>query len=63
MRFQCIVSYRSSGSKSVSNWRTIARGKDIPSVTADVIEKLKRRQRRPLTVLGVYVRLQEKAAS
>jgi hypothetical protein len=61
MRFRCIVSYRSTRSKSLSTWRTSAQGTDVVSVTADIIEKLKRRQRRSLTVVGIYVQLQEKA--
>ncbi len=61
MRFRCILSYRSERSKSISTWRTSVQGADFVSVTADVINKLKRRQRRPLTVVGIYVQLQEQA--
>ena len=63
MRFRCIVSYRTSRSKSISTWRTSAQGTDVVSVTANIIEKLKRRQRRSLTVVGIYVWLQEKATT
>jgi len=63
MRFQSIVSYRSTGSKSISTWRTSVQGTDFVSVTADVIQQLKRRQRRPLTVMGIYVQLQERATA
>jgi len=63
MRFQSIVSYRSTGSKSISTWRTSVQGTDFVSVTADVIKQLKRRQRRPLTVMGIYVQLQERATA
>ena len=58
-RFRCIVSYRSTRSKGVSTWRTSVRGRDFVSVTADLIARLKRKQRRPLTVVGLYVQLQE----
>lgn len=61
MRFQCIVSYRTTRSKGISSWRTSAQGTDVSSVTANVIEKLKRRQRRALTVVGIYVWLQDRA--
>jgi len=63
MRFRCIVSYRSTGSKSISTWRTSVPGADFVSVTADVIKQLKRRQRRPLTVMGIYVQIQEQATA
>ena len=59
MQFRCIVSYRSTRSKSISAWRTSVRGTDVPSVAANVIAKLKRRQRHPLTVVGIYVQLLE----
>ncbi len=59
MWFRCIVSYRSTGSKSISVWRASAQGADVVSVTADVIKKLKRRQRRPLTIVGLYVQLKQ----
>ena len=58
MRFRCIVSYRTARGKNVSTWRTSIQGQDLVSVTADVIARLKRRQRRPLTVVGIYVQLQ-----
>ena len=60
MWFRCIVSYRSTRSKGISVWRASAQGADVASVAADIIEKLKRRQRRPLTVVGIYVQRQER---
>ena len=59
MRFRCIVSYRTSRSKSILMWRTTTQGKDIGSVVADIIAKLRRRQRRAVSVTGMYVQLQE----
>jgi hypothetical protein len=59
MWFRCIVSYRSTRSKSISVSRTNAQGTDVLSVTVDIIKKLKRRQRRPLTVVGLYVQLKQ----
>ncbi len=61
MRFTCIISYRTSSAKRVSTWRVAARGEDVIAAAADAIQKLKRRQRRPLTVVGIYVQLQEAA--
>ena len=58
MRFRCIVSYRTSRSKSISTWRTSIQGPDLVSVTANIIAELKRRQRRRVTVVGIYLRLQ-----
>jgi len=55
MRFRCIVSYRSTRSKSISTWRTSIQGKDISSATMKLVEALKRRQRRPVTVVGMYL--------
>lgn len=55
MRFRCIVSYRSTRSKSVSTWRTSVQGKDIALATLKLVELLKRRQRRPVTVVGMYL--------
>lgn len=62
MRFRCIVSYRTTRSKEVSTWRTSVQGRDFVSVTAEIIQQLKRRQRRPLTVIGIYVQAQERPA-
>lgn len=59
MRFRCIVSYRTSRSKTVSTWRTEAHGVDIVSATVDAIAKLKRRQRRSLTVVGMYLHVKD----
>lgn len=58
MRFQCIVTYRSARSKSISTWRTRVQGADIVSAADAVIKYLKRRERHPLTVVGIYVQLQ-----
>ena len=55
MRFRCIVSYRSTRSKSVSTWRTNIQGKDITLATLKLVEQLKRRQRRPVTIVGMYL--------
>jgi CO dehydrogenase/acetyl-CoA synthase epsilon subunit len=55
MRFRCIVSYRSTRSKSVSTWRTNVQAEDITVATTRLVEKLKRRQRRPITVVGMYM--------
>jgi hypothetical protein len=62
VRFRCIVSYRTARSERISTWRTSVRGRDFVAVIADVIEKLKRRQHRPVTVVGMYVHLQERSS-
>lgn len=58
MRFRCIVSYRTSRSKGLSTWRTYARGSDLVGAVADAVMKLKRRMRRQVTVVGMYVQEQ-----
>ena len=63
MRFRCIVSYRTSRSKSISTWRTSIQGKDLVSVTGDIVSELKRRQRRRVTVVGIYLQVQEAQAA
>lgn len=55
MRLNCIITYRSERSKTISTWKTEAHGPDHGSVAADVIARLKKRQRRPLTIVGVMV--------
>jgi hypothetical protein len=59
VRFQCIVSFRSSRSKTISNWRTSSQGDDVVVAAARAIEALKRRQRRVLDVVGIYLHVQE----
>ena len=59
MRFRCIVSYRTARSKSISTWHTTVHGKDISLATAKLVQMLKRRQRRPVTVLGMYLQVRE----
>ena len=59
MRFRFIVSYRTARSKTVSTWRNSVQSRDLVSATANIVANLKRRQRRPLTVIGIYVQLQE----
>jgi len=61
MRFRCILSFRTAGAKKVATWRTDVRQDDLVLATANAIQKLKRRQRRPLTVVGIYVQLVEAA--
>ena len=59
MRFQCILSYRTPRSNGVSVWRTSIRGKDPVSVTAKLLAELMRRQRRPVTFVGMYLHVKE----
>jgi hypothetical protein len=62
MHFKCILSYRTSRSKSICTWRTTLFGRDIASAVSDAIAKLRRRQRRALLVTGLYVQLLEEPA-
>lgn len=59
VRFRCIVSYRTSRSRRVSTWRASVSAGDLLAATAEAVKKLKRRQRRSLTVVGMYLHLQE----
>lgn len=59
MQYQCIVSYRTARSKTISIWRTSLRGADLLTVASAAITNLKKRQRQRLTVLGIYVRVRE----
>jgi hypothetical protein len=59
MRFKCILSYRTSRSKSISTWRTTSSGGDITAGVANAITELRSRQRRALVVTGVYAQLQK----
>ncbi len=54
-RFQCIITYRTSRSQEVSSWKSLGRGEDHIAVAADMIARLRRRQRRRLTIIGVMV--------
>jgi hypothetical protein len=59
MRYRCIVSYRTSRSNTLSIWRTQAVGADVVSAAAAAVTKLRRRVRRPLTVVGIYLHVRE----
>ena len=62
MRFNCIITFRSARSKVISTWKTEARGPDHSTVAADMIAQLKKRQRRPLTIVGVMIYDRDAAA-
>ncbi len=55
MRFSCIITFRSSRSSTISTRKTEARGPDHMTAAADTIARLKKRQRQPLTIVGVMV--------
>jgi hypothetical protein len=59
VRFQCIVSFKSSRSKTISNWRTTVQGDDVVMAAGRAIDALRRRQRRVLEVIGIYLHVQE----
>jgi hypothetical protein len=63
MRFQYVVSYRTSRSKGVSVRRASIQSKDFASVTGDIISELKRSQRRNVTVIGMYLQVKEAKAA
>lgn len=54
-RFQCIITFRTSRSLEISTWKSEARGEDHLAVAADKIAQLRKRQRRPLKIVGVMV--------
>ena len=55
MRFNCIITFRNSRNKEISNWKTEARGADHLTVAEDMIARLRKRQRRRVTIVGVMV--------
>jgi hypothetical protein len=54
-RFQCIITYRTARSQAVSSWKAEGRGEDHIAVAADMVAKLRRRQRRALKIVGIMV--------
>jgi hypothetical protein len=62
MRFKCIITYRSSRRSGVSSWKGEARGSDHVAIAADMIAQLRKRQRRPITIIGVLVHDRDAAA-
>lgn len=61
MRFKCIITFRTSRSQDISTWKAEAHGPDYVTVAADMIEQLRKRQRRRLTIVGVLVHDREAA--
>jgi hypothetical protein len=59
MQFKCILSYRTSRSKTISTWHATSIGSDIQEGVANAITKLRNRQRRAVVVTGLYAQLQE----
>jgi len=55
MNAQCIITYQSSRGSKISSWKASARGTDHASIAADMIDKLRRRQKRRVTIIGVLV--------
>jgi CO dehydrogenase/acetyl-CoA synthase epsilon subunit len=55
MRFNCIITFRSTRSNTISNWKSKVQGTDHSSVAAYMIAQLRKRQRRPLVIVGVTV--------
>jgi hypothetical protein len=54
-RFQCIITYRTARSQAVSSWKSEGRGEDHVAVAAEMIARLRKRQRRALKIVGVMV--------
>ena len=63
MNAQCIITYQSSRSSKISTWKASARGPDHVAIAANMIEKLRRRQRRRVTIIGVLVHDRDAAAA
>jgi hypothetical protein len=55
MHFRCAITYRTNRSSQLSIWRCTGQGKDHVSIVESSINRLKRVQRRPVTVIGVNV--------
>jgi CO dehydrogenase/acetyl-CoA synthase epsilon subunit len=55
MRFNCVITFRSARSTTISTWKSKVQGKDHSTVAADMIAQLRKRQRRPLVIVGVTV--------
>lgn len=63
MRYRCIVSYRTSRSKIDSTWRTTIQADDFLAVTTKIVSQLERRHRRKVTVVGLYLQVEELKAT
>ncbi|OGA06197.1 MAG: hypothetical protein A3D95_08850 [Betaproteobacteria bacterium RIFCSPHIGHO2_12_FULL_69_13] len=63
MRAQCIITYQSSRGSRISTWKARAQGADHAAIAANMIERLRRRQRRRLTIIGVMVHDKDAAAA
>jgi hypothetical protein len=63
MKAQCIITYQSSRSSKISTWKANARGADHVAIAAHMIERLRKRQRRRVTIIGVLVHDKDAAAT
>ena len=63
MNAQCIITYQSSRGSKISSWKASARGTDHPSIAADMIKELRKRQKRRVTIIGVMVHDRDAAAA
>ena len=63
MKAQCIITYQSSRGAKISTWKASAIGADHAAIAATMIERLRKRQRRKLTIIGVMVHDKDAAAA
>ncbi len=63
MKAQCIITYQSSRSLKISTWKGNARGADHVAIAAHMIKRLRKRQRRRVTIIGVMVHDKDAAAT
>jgi len=63
MKAQCIITYQSSRGSKISTWKASTQGADHAAIAATMIERLRKRQRRRLTIIGVMVHDKEAAAA
>jgi len=63
MKAQCIITYQSSRGSKISSWKASAQGADHAAIAADMIEQLRKRQRRRVTIIGVLVHDKDAAAA
>ena len=63
MKAQCIITYQSSRASKISSWKTYAWGADHAAIAAHMIGRLRKRQRRRVTIIGVMVHDKDAAAA
>lgn len=63
MKAQCIITFRTDRTKDLSIWKSVVQGADHLSIASDAIEKLRKRQRRRVTVVGIMVHTKDQVTT